>query len=52
MSAAQGGWMFVRPKGKRKHSVPIPPEPLPEHLAGQDAERQGAAGAWDDSDLV
>ena len=47
--------MFVRPKGKRKRAVPIPPElvePLRQHLAGQDAERQAAADAWDDRGLV
>ncbi len=47
--------MFVRPKGKRKRAVPIPPQligPLREHLAAQDAERQAAGAAWQDQDLV
>jgi site-specific recombinase XerD len=47
--------MFVRPEEKRKRAVPIPPElaePLREHLAGLDAERQAAGPAWDDRDLV
>ena len=51
----QGGWMFVRPKGKRKRAVPIPPElfePLREHFASQDAERHAAGDAWEDWDLV
>lgn len=45
-----GGWTFARPKGGRKRAVPIPPElvePLRQHLASQDAERQAAADAWD-----
>jgi len=51
----QGGWMFVRPKGKRKRAVPIPPgliEPLREHLAGQDTERHAEGDSWEDWDLV
>jgi integrase len=51
----QGGWMFVRPKGKRKRAVPIPPElvePLRQHLTDQGAERQAAADTWEDWDLV
>jgi site-specific recombinase XerD len=42
-------------KGGRKRAVPIPPElvePLRQHLASHDAERQAAGDAWDDRDLV
>lgn len=38
----KGGWKFARPKGKRKRSVPIPPELLPQlrqHFKEQDAEK-------------
>jgi integrase len=51
----QGGWNFVRPKGKRKRAVPIPPElvePLRQHFADQYAERLAAGDAWEPRDLV
>jgi integrase len=49
-----GGWEFIRPKGKRKREIPIPPpllEPLRQHKAAQDLERE-EVGGWQDWDLV
>jgi integrase len=51
----KGGWIFVRPKGKRKRAVPIPPElvaPFRKHFEDQDAERAAAGEAWNDWVLV
>jgi hypothetical protein len=50
-----GGWEFIRPKGKRKREIPIPPpllESLKAHKAAQDAEREAAGKRWEAWDLV
>lgn len=50
-----GGWMFTRPKGKRKREVPIPPQLLTlltAHKEAQDAERRVAGDAWQGWGLV
>jgi len=51
----KGGWKFTRPKGKRKRTVPIPPqlaEPLRQHFERQDTEKAAAGDAWEDWGLV
>lgn len=51
----KGGWKFVRPKGKRKRSVPIPRQLVPKlraHLAALDAERDAAGETWQEWDLL
>jgi integrase len=50
-----GGIKFVRPKGKRKRSIPIPAQliaPLRAHKAAQQAEREAAGDTWREWDLV
>jgi integrase len=44
-----GGWVFVRPKGKRPRQVPIPAQlvsPLRKHLRSQAAEKAAAGDRW------
>ncbi|GGO60688.1 tyrosine-type recombinase/integrase [Nonomuraea cavernae] len=50
-----GGWIFVKPKGKSKRTVMIPPPLIPLlklHQEAQQSERQAAGEAWQDYDLV
>jgi integrase len=50
-----GGIKFVRPKGKRKRSIPVPAQligPLRAHKAAQQAEREAAGESWQELDLV
>lgn len=50
-----GGWIFVKPKGKSKRTVMIPPPLIPLlelHQKAQQAEREAAGDRWQDYDLV
>ncbi|RVX45460.1 phage integrase family protein [Nonomuraea polychroma] len=50
-----GGWTFVKPKGKSKRTVMIPPPLIPLlklHQEAQQAEREAAGEHWQDYDLV
>lgn len=50
-----GGVKFTRPKGGRKHPVPIPAQLIPvlrRHFEAQDAEKDAAGAAWEDWGLV
>ncbi|MEV4018444.1 tyrosine-type recombinase/integrase [Nonomuraea angiospora] len=50
-----GGWAFVKPKGKSKRTIMIPPPLIPLlklHQQAQQAERESAGERWQDYDLV
>jgi integrase len=50
-----GGVKFIRPKGKRKRSIPLPAQlisALRAHREAQEAERAAAGAAWQEWDLV
>ncbi|GAB3149278.1 tyrosine-type recombinase/integrase [Microbispora hainanensis] len=50
-----GGWTFVKPKGKSRRVVPLPPPLIPLlklHREAQEAERAAAGERWQDRDLV
>ncbi|GAA3473343.1 hypothetical protein GCM10018965_078960 [Nonomuraea roseola] len=50
-----GGWIFVKPKGKSKRTVMIPPPLIPQLKRQQEmqqVERDAAGERWQDYDLV